>query len=391
MEYVDGTTLSYARVHKRSKCFGISELVPWITSLCDALAYAHESVGLIHRDLKPANMMVNSRSELKITDFGIACSLRDSMSRVSVRTSSGTMNYMSPQQMLGEDPSPSDDIYALGATLYEMLSSKPPFYSGDVASQVREVIAPTITQRRVTLGIAGDPIPKHWDETIAACLAKQRERRPRSAADVARRLRLGGTIRLSTARETAKPFYQRYLKLGALVGGAVALLVAAVLLYRSHSPAPRTTVPSELKKEAATGYAFETQVKTAPVAKIEEPTRESASAPIVGPQNATLQLATTPAGASFAIYPGVVASKTAPATAPLRSGAAPDLVAGLPPGRYTIFFHNQGWPDDHAEIAVQPGRLFPSNTLSLMAALRSSALLTAPRYLRAKIRWATRR
>ena len=172
---------------------------------------------------------MNSRSELKITDFGIACSLRDSMSRVSVRTSSETMNYMSPQQMLGEDPSPSDDIYALGAILYEMLSSKPPFYSGDVASQVREVIAPTITQRRVTLGIAGEPIPKHWEETIAACLAKQRERRPRSATEeVARQLRLGGTIRLTTAREIINFFSatsaRRGIRRTTVLLGAVAIL-----------------------------------------------------------------------------------------------------------------------------------------------------------------------
>ena len=58
---------------------------------------------------------------------------------------------MSPQQLLGEDPSASDDIYAVGATLYEMLSSKPPFYGGDVASQVREVVPPTIAQRRAKL------------------------------------------------------------------------------------------------------------------------------------------------------------------------------------------------------------------------------------------------
>jgi serine/threonine protein kinase len=340
MEYVDGTTLSYARVQKRSKCFGIPELVPWITSLCDALVYAHESVGLIHRDLKPANMMVNSRTELKITDFGIACSLRDSISRVSVRTSSGTMNYMSPQQMLGEDPSPSDDIYALGATLYEMLSSKPPFYSGDVASQVREVIAPTISQRRVTLGIAGEPIPKHWEETIAACLAKHREQRPRSAAAVASRLRLGGTIRLTAAREAAKPIFQRYLKLGALAGGAVALLASAIILFRSPLPAPRTAILSALKKEAPPGYALEVPVRVA-TEKIDEPPPVPVSAPIVGPRNATLQLATTPAAA------------------PLRSGAAPESLADLPPGRYTIFFHNEGWTDDRAEIAVQPGEILP--------------------------------
>ena len=359
MEYVDGTTLSYARVQKRSKCFDALELAPWLTSLCDALAYAHESVGLVHRDLKPANMMVNSRSELKITDFGIACSLRDSMSRVSVRTSSGTMNYMSPQQMLGEDPSSSDDIYALGASLYEMLSSKPPFHSGDVASQVREVIAPTITQRRVTLGIAGAPIPKHWEETIAACLAKQRERRPRSAAEVARRLRLGGTIRLTTAREIAKPVLRRYIKLGALVGGAIALLAAAAILSRSNSPVPRTSILSGLKKETAPSYALEQPVKIVPAAKIEEQMPVPVSTPISGPQNATLQLATIPAGASFAIYPGVVASKIVPATPPLRSGSTPDLVADLPPGRYTIFFHNHGWPDDRAEIALQPGETLP--------------------------------
>jgi Protein kinase domain/PEGA domain len=350
MEYVDGATLSYARVQKRSKCFDPLDLAPWLTSLCDALAYAHESVGLVHRDLKPANMMVNSRSELKITDFGIACSLRDSMSRVSVHTSSGTMNYMSPQQMLGEDPSPSDDIYALGASLYEMLSSKPPFHSGDVASQVREVIAPTITQRRVTLGIAGAPIPKHWEETIAACLAKQCERRPRSAAEVARRLRLGGTIRLTTAREIAKPVFQHYVKLGALTGGAIVLLGLATALYRSGSSAPRATVLSTLKNETAPGYTFEAPAKIVSLAKTEEQ-------PSL--QNATLQLATTPPGASFAIYPGVVASKTSPATPPLRSGAAPESVTDLPPGRYTVFFQLLGWPDDRAEIAVQPGETLP--------------------------------
>jgi serine/threonine protein kinase len=347
MEYVDGTTLSDARAQKRSKCFGPRELVPWVTSLCDALAYAHESVGLIarkfnpiiHRDLEPANMIINSRSELKITNFGMACRLRDSMGRVSVCTSSGTMNYMSPQQMLGEDPSPSDDIYALGATLYEMLSSKPPFYNGDVASQVLNVIAPTITQRRVTLGIAGEPIPKHWEETIAACLAKRREQRPRSATAVAARLRLGGTIILTTERGMAKPvlkryLFQRYLKFGALA----AVLAAATILYLSKSPAPRTTIRPALKKETVPGQALE-----APP----------------GPLNATLQLATTPAGASFAIYPGEVAGKTAPATAPLRGGTAPKSVTDLPPGQYTIFFYDQGWPDDRAEIAVQPGETLP--------------------------------
>src|ERR1700736_2602878 len=92
MEYVDGSTLSSLRVKKSTKCFEVAEVAPWVTSLCDALSYAHDSASLIHRDLKPSNLMVNSRMDLKITDFGIAVTLRDSMSCVSVRTSSGTLN-----------------------------------------------------------------------------------------------------------------------------------------------------------------------------------------------------------------------------------------------------------------------------------------------------------
>jgi len=359
MEYVDGTTLSLARWQKRSKCFGIPELIPWVTSLCDALAYAHETVGLVHRSLNPANIMVDSRSHLKITDFGIACGPHDPTNKGSAGASSGTMNYMSPQQILGEDPCASDDIYALGAILYEMLSSKPPFYTGDVALQAREVIAPPISQRRVTLGIAGERIPKHWEETIAACLAKQPEQRPRSAADVASRLRLGGTIHLTAARDIAKPIFQRYLKLAALTGASVALLSAVVISSRWNSASQRTAVLSELKQETSTGYGLEAPVRNVPVPKTDDPPAESVSSSTTGPQGTTLELATAPAGTSFAIYPGVIEGKAAPATVPIRRGVAPQSVTNLPPGRYTVFFHNPVWPDDCAEIALQPGETLP--------------------------------
>ena len=134
-------------------------------------------------------------------------------------------------------------IYALGATLYEMLSSKPPFYGGDVASQVREVIAPTMTQRRTKFEIAGEPIPKQWEETIASCLAKNPERRPQTPADVARRLRLGGTIRLSEVKEPAKPLLQRtHVRVAALAGGALALIAAISLLYHPRSTPTATKI-----------------------------------------------------------------------------------------------------------------------------------------------------
>jgi hypothetical protein len=416
MEYVDGATLSSLRVKKPSKCFEVAEIAPWITSLCDALSYAHESAHLVHRDLKPANLMVNSRAELKITDFGIACTLRDSMSNVSARTSSGTLNYMSPQQLLGEDPSPADDIYAVGATLYEMLSSKPPFFGGDVASQVREVIAPTITLRRAKFGINGAPIPKYWEETIAACLAKESEHRPRTPADVARRLRLGGTVRLSEPEPEASVQLTEILanlrnklwtidpRMAALAGGVMSLIVAMILVFHRPTPGapdtvsatnagsahggvsianvvptrrmrvkPRTTAPPVL------GYAMEKPEKAieavppplpsmAPIEPAtEEPitvSEEEEAAP-TPPQpavkDATLKLITTPPGAGFTIYPGVVAGKSLPVAPPLHSGTAPESIEDLPPGRYTLFFHSDGWPDDRAEISVSAGESLPVN------------------------------
>jgi serine/threonine protein kinase len=77
--------------------------------------------------------MVNKRGDLKVSDFGIARSLGDTASRLTMEQGrSGTLVYMSPQQLAGERGSDLDDIYSLGASLYELLTSKPPFYSGNI-------------------------------------------------------------------------------------------------------------------------------------------------------------------------------------------------------------------------------------------------------------------
>src|SRR5436853_1800519 len=82
MEYIDGETLSNLRAEKEQKVFEPDELTPWTSQLCDALDYAHNHAKIIHRDLKPANLMVNKKGDLKVSDFGIARSLGDSMSQL---------------------------------------------------------------------------------------------------------------------------------------------------------------------------------------------------------------------------------------------------------------------------------------------------------------------
>ncbi len=159
--------------------------------LCEALDYAHHRAKLVHRDLKPANLMINAQEDLKVTDFGIARSISDSVSRVTMdRGTSGTLLYMSPQQALGQKPAISDDVYAIGATLYELLTSKPPFHSGNIARQLEEMTPPPMAERRAELELAGAPIPPAWEETVAACLAKDPAIRPAGAMDVASRMGL---------------------------------------------------------------------------------------------------------------------------------------------------------------------------------------------------------
>ena len=115
MEYVDGETLASLRCQKEQKVFEPGELSVWVGQLCEALHYAHHRAHIVHRDLKPANLMVNRRGNLKVQDFGIARRLGDSLSRLTMEqqqqgSSSGTLVYMSPQQLDGERCTPLDDI-----------------------------------------------------------------------------------------------------------------------------------------------------------------------------------------------------------------------------------------------------------------------------------------
>src|SRR5207247_10730574 len=124
----DEDTLANFRSDKEHKVVEPDDLTQWIGQLCDALDYAHHHARIIHRDLKPANLMVNQRGELKVADFGIARGLSDSMSLLTMdRGTSGTLVFMSPQQLDGERGTHLDDIYSFGATVYELLTSKPPF------------------------------------------------------------------------------------------------------------------------------------------------------------------------------------------------------------------------------------------------------------------------
>src|SRR5207302_1141080 len=224
MEYIDGDTLSNLRADKERKVFEPDEIAPWAAQLCDALDYAHNHARIIHRDIKPGNLMINRRGDLKVQDFGIARSLGDTVSLLTRQErTSGTLVYMSPQQLDGEHGTHLDDIYSLGASMYELLTSKPPFYSGNIDRQICERVAPSMTERRKELDIEPAFVPPVWEYSVAACLAKGPSRRPQSAAEVAQRLQL---ISAQTRPRVGPD--KRSNRKALLIGGIAVLAVLAL-------------------------------------------------------------------------------------------------------------------------------------------------------------------
>lgn len=184
MEFVDGSNLHYVRAHRPNLVLPWKFLAPLATQLCDALDYAHSN-GVIHRDLKPANLMLDSNGRLKLADFGLARIIHDSSLGVSKAGEvAGTLPYMSPQQVDGHKPTVGDDIYSLGATLYELLTSTPPFHSGDVGYQIRNTRPQPLAERLLELGISNDDVPSDVAALVMSCLAKDPDQRPQSARDI---------------------------------------------------------------------------------------------------------------------------------------------------------------------------------------------------------------
>ncbi|MDZ4815537.1 MAG: serine/threonine-protein kinase [Verrucomicrobiota bacterium] len=191
MEFVDGETLFNILQKRPSHFFEPETIKHWVHELCAALEYAHQHQGIVHRDLKSANLMINSRSQIKIADFGTSLSITDAMSWPDLKQKvGGTLVYMSPQQLTGQNPNPLDDIYSVGGCLYELLTGKQPFLSEDLQYDIFHTIPPLISERRKELWGVEAPLSAEWEEAIASCLSKDEEGRPQSMMELAERLAL---------------------------------------------------------------------------------------------------------------------------------------------------------------------------------------------------------
>jgi len=298
-------------------------LEPLVYQLCDALEYAHGE-GIIHRDLKPANLMVDRAGRLKLADFGIARAVTDTMSRVSITQTSGTLLYMSPQQLDGAQPKATDDIYGIGTTLYELLTSKPPFYTGDLLQQARNAMPVSMRDRVREFKIAND-IPAHVDEAVLACLSKIESRRPQPPRELARWLSTGQPPeKLQTA---PKPKFAAALELlrelvgrkpvwiGTAVGLAAIALIWGIARRKPDTAAARPQPQPVVQPKAAT-----------PVAR-PEPAVAPSTRPKPSVQVSKITNPTPPPAAERKTNVQMAAATPAPAPAPI---SPPKPVAGAP-------------------------------------------------------------
>ena len=186
MEFVDGQALHQHLFRQPTRRLDERAFMPLADLILGGVAYAHER-GVVHRDLKPANIMVLPTGQVKIMDFGIAAAVRATYTRVTGHTSGLTVQYSSPEQINGENPHPSMDIYALGCVFYEMLTGHPPFFQG-------EIIYQQLTREPAPIPGVSPTI----NAAVLQCLAKTPQQRLKSAGEV--RAALLGERRPSNGR-----------------------------------------------------------------------------------------------------------------------------------------------------------------------------------------------
>jgi serine/threonine protein kinase len=176
MQYLEGESL--ASLLRRFECLDIKEALPIFLSCCNALIAAHEK-GIVHRDIKPANIFIQSvgkERDAKLLDFGLAKLLSHSVpSLTQTGIALGTVQYMSPEQILSEPVDARSDIYSLGCVMFQTLTGRQVF-EGRTAFEVMEE---HINKLPGTLQSANPAakIPSELENVVLKSLAKDPERR----------------------------------------------------------------------------------------------------------------------------------------------------------------------------------------------------------------------
>jgi serine/threonine protein kinase/WD40 repeat protein len=237
-ELLNGKTLGE---RLREGALPLRRVVDYALQIARGLAAAHEK-GIVHRDLKPENLFITKDGRVKILDFGLA-KLKTAPTRINASASTrqshsttpgvvmGTIGYMSPEQVRGDEVDHRSDIFAFGAILYEMLTGRRAF-RGDSALEVMNAI---LKEEPPEISESKREVPPAFVHVVRHCLEKSREERFQSMADLAFHLEalLAAEDRETSAAKRAQP---RSRRRGWMAVAAVGIALAAAIIIWQTQP-----------------------------------------------------------------------------------------------------------------------------------------------------------
>jgi tetratricopeptide (TPR) repeat protein/tRNA A-37 threonylcarbamoyl transferase component Bud32 len=252
MDYVAGQSLAAV---VRENPLPAAQAAGYVQTIAEAVHYAHQH-GIVHRDLKPANVLVDEARQPRITDFGLAKRIEAEAHLTLTGQVLGTPSYMPPEQAAGklDQIGHRSDVYALGATLYELLTARPPFRADTLLETLRQVREAEPASPRSLNG----HVPRNLETICLKCLEKEPVKRYGSAQDLANELKRflkGEPIRARPAgpAERLWRWCRRNPVLAILIAAVVLSLLAgtAISLYFAVQANYRTREVERQRDEVA--------------------------------------------------------------------------------------------------------------------------------------------
>lgn len=245
MEYVEGESLD--KIVYKNKRLNLNDSVYILKQVLSGIGYAH-SRGFIHRDIKPSNIIINTEGVAKIMDFGISKSLfQTSFTKTGAKI--GTIYYMSPEQIRGQQVTHHSDIYSLGCTFFEMLNGDPPYDS----DSEYEVMEGHLKKEPVKLAKKFPELPEIVDEVIRISLIKNANERYQSCEEFIEALRkidkfIAQSQSSVISRKKKNPKYMRMYSIAASIGFIGILIALSYFAFNQVDSLFKTGKINEFKR-----------------------------------------------------------------------------------------------------------------------------------------------